>query len=86
MDTSRAAHALCCQLDRWATCPDNDEVTALRVGYNGTSLWPPVEDELTSTAICSVVVPLPDAALEGDKEALGPPSPIRPFTSALVSP
>jgi hypothetical protein len=85
MDTSRAAHALCCQLDRRAICPYNDEVTALRVGYNGTSLWPPVEDELTSTAICSVVVPLPDAALEGD-EALGPPSPIRPFTSALVSP
>ncbi|MDF2739904.1 MAG: hypothetical protein K0S88_1271 [Actinomycetia bacterium] len=38
MDTSRAAHALCCQLDRRATYPYNDEVTALRVGYNGTSL------------------------------------------------
>ena len=45
---------------------------------------PPVEDELTSTAICSEVMALPDAALEGDKEALIPPGPSRPFTSALV--
>jgi hypothetical protein len=36
-------------------------------------LRPPVEDELTSAAICSEVMALPDAALEGDKEALGPP-------------
>ena len=47
-------------------------------------LRPPVEDELTSTAIRSEVLALPDAALEGDKEALGPPGPSRPFMSALV--
>jgi hypothetical protein len=46
---------------------------ALGAGYNGTMLRPPLEDELTSTAISSEVMALPDAALEGDKEALGPP-------------
>jgi hypothetical protein len=53
--------------------PYNDEVMALGAGYNGSMLRPPVEDELISTAICSEVMALPDAALEGDKEALGPP-------------
>jgi hypothetical protein len=45
---------------------------ALEAGYNRTMLRPPLEEELTSTTICSEVMALPDAAIEGDKEALVP--------------